>query len=72
MGEAVIWCYNVICYIYIYIHTYIHTQRERERIVSKGYSAKGPLGLMSILSDVFVVKLCTSAWLMHMMTLRLP
>lgn len=28
MGEAVIWCYNVICYIYI--HTYIHTQRERE------------------------------------------
>ena len=56
----------------LYIYTYVYTYTERERIVSKGYSAKGPLGLMSILSDVFVVKLCTSAWLMHMMTLRLP
>ena len=39
MGEAVIWCYNVICYIYvcvynynyIYIYVYTYTERERER-----------------------------------------
>ena len=32
MGEAVIWCYNVICYIYIYVYLCIYdTERERER-----------------------------------------